>query len=198
MSVEFTVDADGWVAAARKLPSPNFEARPAGVVPTLVVVHNISLPPNQFGGTAIAELFLNTLDCNAHPYYDSHLRGVRVSAHFVILRDGTLEQFVSCNERAWHAGASNFFGRERCNDFSIGIELEGSDAAAFEAAQYRTLGALVSALTARYPVEAIAGHSDIAPGRKTDPGPHFEWPRLRDDTALSDQYFPYLKFSETR
>jgi N-acetyl-anhydromuramoyl-L-alanine amidase len=198
MSVEFTVDADGWVAAARKLPSPNFEARPAGVVPTLVVVHNISLPPNQFGGTAIAELFLNTLDCNAHPYYDSHLRGVRVSAHFVILRDGTLEQFVSCNERAWHAGASNFFGRERCNDFSIGIELEGSDAAAFEAAQYRTLGALVNALTARYPVEAIAGHSDIAPGRKTDPGPHFEWQRLRDDTALSDQYFPYLKFSETR
>ena len=198
MSVEFAVEADGWVAAARKLPSPNFEARPAGAVPTLIVVHNISLPPNQFGGTAIAELFLNTLDCDAHPYYDSHLRGVRVSAHFVILRDGTLEQFVSCNERAWHAGTSNFFGRERCNDFSIGIELEGSDTTAFEAAQYRTLGALVSALKARYPVEALAGHSDIAPGRKTDPGPHFEWPRLQADTALADRYFPYLKFSEAR
>ena len=197
MSVEFAVEADGWVAAARKLPSPNFEVRPAGAVPTLIVVHNISLPPNQFGGTAIAELFLNTLDCDAHPYYDSHLRGVRVSSHFVILRDGTLEQFVSCNERAWHAGTSNFFGRERCNDFSIGIELEGTDAVAFEAAQYETLGALVKALTTRYPIAALAGHSDIAPGRKTDPGPHFEWPRLQRDTALADQYFPYLKFFKT-
>jgi N-acetyl-anhydromuramoyl-L-alanine amidase len=198
MSGAFTVDADGWVAAAHQLPSPNFEARPDAIAPTLVVVHNISLPPNEFGGTAIAELFLNTLDCDAHPYYDTHLRGVRVSAHFVILRDGTLQQFVSCNERAWHAGASNFFGRERCNDFSIGIELEGSDTTAFEAAQYRTLGALVSALKARYPIDALAGHSDIAPGRKTDPGPHFEWQRLRDDTTLAAQYFPYLKFSETR
>ena len=132
MSGEFTVDAGGWVAAARKLPSPNVEARPQGAVPTLIVVHNISLPPDEFGGTAIAELFLNTLDCNAHPYYDAHLRGVRVSAHFVIHRDDALEQFVSCNERAWHAGPSNFFGRERCNDFSIGIELEGSDTTAFE------------------------------------------------------------------
>ena len=198
MRVEFTVDADGWVAAARKLPSPNFEARPEGVVPTLVVVHNISLPPNEFGGTAIAELFQNTLDCDAHPYYDAHLRGVRVSAHFVILRDGTLEQFVAWNERAWHAGASNFFGRERCNDFSIGIELEGSDTTAFDAAQYRTLAALVSALKARYPVEALAGHSDIAPGRKTDPGPHFEWSHLQADTTLDARYFPYLKFSGTR
>ncbi|WP_128595856.1 1,6-anhydro-N-acetylmuramyl-L-alanine amidase AmpD [Paraburkholderia kirstenboschensis] len=196
MSVGFAVDADGWVAQARKLPSPNFEARPQGAVPTLIVVHNISLPPNQFGGTAIAELFLNTLDCDTHPYYDAHLRGVRVSAHFVIHRDGALEQFVSCNERAWHAGPSNF-GRERCNDFSIGIELEGSDTTPFEAAQYHTLGSLVSALTARYPIEALAGHSDIAPGRKTDPGPHFEWPRLQRDTLLADRYFPYLKFSRT-
>ncbi|XUW88044.1 1,6-anhydro-N-acetylmuramyl-L-alanine amidase AmpD [Burkholderia sp. M6-3] len=197
MSIAFAVDADGWVAQARRLPSPNFEARPQGAVPTLIVVHNISLPPNQFGGTAIAELFLNTLDCDAHPYYEAHLRGVRVSAHFVIHRDGALEQFVSCNERAWHAGPSNFFGRERCNDFSIGIELEGSDTTPFEAAQYRTLSSLVSALTARYPIEALAGHSDIAPGRKTDPGPHFEWARLQRDTLLADRYFPYLKFSRT-
>ncbi|MEC5404784.1 1,6-anhydro-N-acetylmuramyl-L-alanine amidase AmpD [Paraburkholderia sp. MPAMCS5] len=195
MSVEFAVDADGWVEAARKLPSPNYESRPQGAVPSLIVVHNISLPPNEFGGTAIAELFQNTLDCDAHPYYDAHLRGVRVSAHFVIHRDGALEQFVSCNERAWHAGPSNFFGRERCNDFSIGIELEGSDTTAFEAAQYCTLGALVNALKARYPIEALAGHSDIAPSRKTDPGPHFEWPRLKRDTSLADRYFPYLKFS---
>ncbi|MGF6809091.1 AmpD protein [Paraburkholderia sp. Clong3] len=198
MSGAYTVDADGWVPAARKLASPNFEARPQGALPTLIVVHNISLPPNQFGGTAIAELFQNALDCNTHPYYDTHLRGVRVSAHFVIHRDGALEQFVSCNERAWHAGPSNFFGRERCNDFSIGIELEGSDTTAFEATQYRTLAALVRALTARYPIDALAGHSDIAPGRKTDPGPYFEWPRLQRDTLLDGRYFPYLKFSETR
>jgi N-acetyl-anhydromuramoyl-L-alanine amidase len=197
MSDELTVDADGWIAAARKLPSPNFEARPAGAVPTLIVVHNISLPPNEFGGTAIAELFLNTLDCDAHPYYQEHLRGVRVSAHFVIHRDGALEQFVSCNERAWHAGPSNFFGRERCNDFSIGIELEGSDTTAFEAAQYRTLAQVVSAVKARYPIEALAGHSDVAPNRKTDPGPHFDWQRLAHDTALAAPYFPYLTFSDT-
>jgi N-acetyl-anhydromuramoyl-L-alanine amidase len=197
MSDGFTVDADGWVPAARKLPSPNFEARPEGAVPSLIVVHNISLPPGQFGGSAIAELFQNRLDCDAHPYYDTHLRGVRVSAHFVIHRDGELEQFVSCDQRAWHAGASNFFGRERCNDFSIGIELEGSDATTFEAAQYRTLSALVKALMAHYEIQALAGHSDIAPGRKTDPGPHFEWSRLQQDTTLADQYFPYLKFSKT-
>jgi AmpD protein len=196
MTGGFTIDAEGWVAAARKQPSPNFEARPEGAVPSLIVVHNISLPPGEFGGTAIAELFLNGLDCDAHPYYDSHLRGVRVSAHFLIHRDGALEQFVSCDQRAWHAGVSNFFGRERCNDFSIGIELEGSDTTPFEAAQYATLGALVKALMTRYPVEALAGHSDIAPGRKTDPGPHFEWPRLQRDTLLADQYFPYLKFSK--
>jgi AmpD protein len=190
--LRFTVSADGWIAAARKLPSPNFEARPAGAVPTLLVVHNISLPPGEFGGAAIAELFLNRLDCDAHPYYDTHLRGVRVSAHFVIRRDGALEQFVSCDQRAWHAGASNFFGRERCNDFSIGIELEGSDASAFEAAQYDTLSALAQALAAHYPIDALAGHSDLAPGRKTDPGPHFDWARLQRETSFPAQYFPYL------
>jgi len=191
MSVSLSVDAGGWVSAARALPSPNFEARPAGAVPTLIVVHNISLPPGEFGGTAIADLFQNRLDCSAHPYYDAHLRGLRVSSHFVIRRDGSLEQFVSCDERAWHAGVSSFFGRERCNDFSIGIELEGSDGTAFEAPQYETLAALVKALVDRYPVAALAGHSDIAPGRKTDPGLCFDWQRLQRDTALPDPFFPY-------
>ncbi|MGG1946109.1 1,6-anhydro-N-acetylmuramyl-L-alanine amidase AmpD [Trinickia sp. NRRL B-1857] len=189
----FAVDAGGWVRGARVLASPNFEARPLGAVPTLLVIHNISLPPGEFGGAAIADLFLNRLDCDAHPYFDQHLRGLRVSSHFVIRRDGALEQFVSCEERAWHAGVSNFFGRERCNDFSIGIELEGADASPFEASQYATLAALVTALVARYPIDALAGHSDIAPGRKTDPGPHFEWVRLQRDTALPDRYFPYLR-----
>jgi AmpD protein len=187
----FAVDNDGWARGARVLPSPNFEARPDGAVPTLVVVHNISLPPGEFGGGAIADLFLNRLDCDAHPYYDAHLRGLRVSSHFVIRRDGALEQFVSCAHRAWHAGVSSFFGRERCNDFSIGIELEGADTRPFEPAQYATLGALVDALVVRYPIEALAGHSDIAPGRKTDPGPHFDWDRLQRDTGLADRYFPY-------
>jgi AmpD protein len=187
------VDHDGWMSGARRMPSPNFEARPAGAVPTLIVVHNISLPPGEFGGGAIADLFLNRLDCGAHPYYDAHLRGLRVSSHFVIRRDGEVEQFVSCEQRAWHAGVSSFFGRERCNDFSIGIELEGADTSAFESAQYATLAALVTALVARYPIEALAGHSDIAPGRKTDPGPHFDWGRLQRETALADRYFPYRR-----
>ena len=152
----------------------------------------LPISPGEFGGSAISDLFLNRLDCAAHPYYDAHLRDIRVSAHFVIHRDGALEQYVSCDERAWHAGSSSFFGRERCNDFSIGIELEGSDATAFEAPQYETLAALVKALVARYPIGALAGHADIAPDRKTDPGPHFEWPRLQRDTALADRYFPYL------
>lgn len=191
-AMPFAVDRDGWAQRARVLPSPNFEPRPEGAVCSLIVVHNISLPPGQFGGSAIADLFLNRLDCDAHPYYDANLRGLRVSSHFVIRRDGALEQFVSCESRAWHAGVSSFFGRERCNDFSIGIELEGADANLFEAAQYATLGALVESLVARYPIEALAGHSDIAPGRKTDPGPHFDWARLQRDTALADRYFPYL------
>lgn len=189
----FVVGDDGWVRTARVLPSPNFEMRPMGVVPTLIVIHNISLPPGQFGGGAIADLFLNRLDCDAHPYYDAHLRGLRVSSHFVIRRDGALEQFVSCDQRAWHAGVSSFFGRERCNDFSIGIELEGADAQRFESAQYETLAALVAALTAHYPIDALAGHSDIAPGRKTDPGPRFDWDRLQRETALADRYFPYRR-----
>ena len=191
MSVAGLIDADGWYTAAHRLPSPNFEARPGGIEPTLVVVHNISLPPDEFGGDAIAEFFQNRLDHDAHPYYD-HLRGMRVSSHFVIHRDGRVEQYVSCNERAWHAGVSSFLGRERCNDFSVGIELEGSDRCAFEDAQYASLNEVVQVLTRRYPIEALAGHSDIAPGRKTDPGPYFEWSRLQRDTQLPLQYFPYL------
>jgi len=189
----FAVDHDGWVLGARALPSLNFEARPDGATPSLIVIHNISLPPGEFGGSAIADLFLNQLDCDAHPYYDAHLRGLRVSSHLVIRRGGELDQFVSCNERAWHAGVSNFFGRERCNDFSIGIELEGTDDQPFEPAQYATLAAVVAALLAHYPIEAFAGHSDIAPGRKTDPGPHFDWSRLQRDAALPDRYFPYQR-----
>jgi AmpD protein len=192
MSVrDFIVDDEGWVRDVRALPSPNCEVRPDGAVPTLIVVHNISLPPGEFGGDAICALFQNRLDCSVHPYYDAHLRGLRVSSHFLIRRDGALDQFVSCEARAWHAGVSNFFGRERCNDFSIGIELEGTDHVPFESAQYETLAALVRALVARYPIDALAGHSDIAPGRKTDPGPFFDWPRLARQAALADRHFPY-------
>jgi N-acetyl-anhydromuramoyl-L-alanine amidase len=186
-----SVAADGWVDGARRVPSPNFEVRPAGAVPTLVVIHNISLPPGEFNGDAIIDLFLNRLDCDAHPYFDAQLRGVRVSSHFLIRRDGALLQFVSCDERAWHAGASNFFGRERCNDFSIGIELEGADDIAFETPQYETLAALSRSLAAHYPIAAFAGHADIAPSRKTDPGPHFDWQRFANDAGFAGGYFPY-------
>ncbi|SAL60374.1 N-acetyl-anhydromuranmyl-L-alanine amidase [Caballeronia choica] len=186
-----SVDADGWLSTATRLPSPNFEARPGAIEPTLIVVHNISLPPDDFGGDAIRDFFQNRLDHDAHPYFEQ-LRGVRVSAHFVVRRDGAIEQYVSCNERAWHAGVSSFRGRERCNDFSIGIELEGSDRFPFEHAQYDALHVLVDALTTRYPIDALAGHSDIAPGRKTDPGPHFDWRRLQRASGLAPCFFPYL------
>ncbi|KVE39742.1 1,6-anhydro-N-acetylmuramyl-L-alanine amidase AmpD [Burkholderia sp. TSV86] len=187
----WAVDAGGWVAGARREPSPNVDGRPAGVMPTLVVIHNISLPPGEFGGDAIVELFQNRLDCDAHPFYGAHLRGVRVSAHFLIRRDGVLIQFASCDARAWHAGASSFLGRERCNDFSIGIELEGTDDVAFDERQYATLVALSRALVARYPIDAFAGHADIAPTRKTDPGPHFDWRRFAAAAGLAAQRFPY-------
>ncbi|MBN3725989.1 1,6-anhydro-N-acetylmuramyl-L-alanine amidase AmpD [Burkholderia sp. Ac-20379] len=187
------IGEDGWVRGARHAPSPNHEERPAGAIPSLVVVHNISLPPGEFGGEAIEALFQNRLDCDAHPYFDANLRGLRVSAHFLIRRDGELVQFVSCDARAWHAGVSNFLGRERCNDFSVGIELEGADDQPFEPAQYATLATLTRALAARYPVEAVAGHSDIAPGRKTDPGPCFDWQRYASDTGLGPESFPYRR-----
>lgn len=171
------IDEEGWAGGVARCVSPNFDARPAGEAIRLIVVHAISLPPGRFGGPGIEELFCNRLDPAEHPYY-REICGLRVSAHFLLRRDGNCVQFVSTECRAWHAGASCWRGRERCNDFSIGIELEGSDDTAFEPAQYRALAELVAVLRARYPVKAVAGHSDIAPGRKTDPGPKFEWPRL--------------------
>lgn len=168
------IEADGWVTGLRRIPSPNYDARPAGSRVDLLVIHAISLPPEQFHGDAVAQLFTNTLDCDAQPYYDG-LRSLRVSAHFFIRRDGETIQFVSCLARAWHAGVSSWQGRSRCNDFSIGIELEGSDHAAFSPAQYSALHALLTLLRQHYPQAAIAGHQHIAPGRKTDPGPYFDW-----------------------
>lgn len=172
------VTPEGRVAGARFIPSPNCDARPAGCAVSLLVIHNISLPPGEFGGTGIAELFTNRLDAAAHPYYAT-VAGAKVSAHFLIRRDGELLQFVPCGSRAWHAGDSSWRGRARCNDFSIGVELEGTDDAPFTSAQYRRLAGLTRALKARYPIRDIVGHSDIAPGRKSDPGPHFDWSRYR-------------------
>jgi AmpD protein len=176
--VKLRLDAEGRVAGARFVPSPNCDARPAGHAIELIVIHHISLPPGEFGGPGIAELFTNRLDPAAHPYYEQ-LAGVRVSAHFLIRRDGALWQFVACAARAWHAGKSRWRGRARCNDFSIGIELEGTGEVAFTAAQYRELARLTRVLRERYPIRAIVGHSDIAPGRKSDPGPEFDWKRYR-------------------
>jgi len=178
ISDPLTLDALGWLSAARKLPSPNCDARPEGVAIELIVIHNISLPPGVFDGDAVIELFTNRLDWDAHPYYQG-IRGIKVSAHFFIRRDGTLIQFVPCSLRAWHAGVSNWLEREGCNDFSIGIELEGSDDLPFTEAQYATLAPLVNLLKQAYPIRAVVGHSDIAPGRKTDPGICFEWERVR-------------------
>jgi len=159
------------------VPSPNFDARPEYTEISLIVLHNISLPPRKFGGNAILRFFTNRLNINAHPYF-STLSGMRVSAHFLIQRQGELIQFVSCAQRAWHAGVSQWRGRSRCNDFSIGIELEGADDIPYRKAQYRTLNALLSALTQAYPIADIVGHSTIAPERKTDPGAAFDWRRI--------------------
>ena len=162
----------------RRIASPNHDRRPPGERLDLLVIHNISLPPGVFEGDAIIRLFTNTLDAKAHPYF-AQLEGLRVSAHFLIRRNGEIIQFVPCGMRAWHAGVSNWQGRERCNDFSIGIELEGDDHGPFTDAQYAALARLTRRLRRAYPINRIAGHSEIAPGRKTDPGPHFDWPRYR-------------------
>ena len=156
------------------IASPNVDPRPDTGDIKLIVIHNISLPPNQYGGEGVIELFTNRLNPNEHPYY-AEISHLKVSSHFFIRRDGQLVQFASCLDRAWHAGQSNWEGRERCNDFSIGIELEGSDFEAFEALQYEVLNSLINALKSTYPIQAITGHSDIAPNRKSDPGPHFDW-----------------------
>ncbi len=172
------IGRDGVAAGVPFIASPNHDARPQGEAPSLVVIHGISLPPGEFGGDGVARLFTNALDPVAHPFYAT-IAELRVSAHFFIRRDGSPLQFVSCNERAWHAGVSQWRGRERCNDFSIGIELEGTDETRYEDAQYAILARLLQALKRRYPLLAAAvGHSDIAPGRKTDPGPSFDWDRL--------------------
>jgi AmpD protein len=173
--------ATGLLSGARYVPSPNRDERPPGQRPELVIVHGISLPPGEFGGPWIEQLFTNALSPAGHPYFAA-IAGQRVSAHVLIRRDGTFVQFVPFHLRAWHAGASSWRGRERCNDFAIGIELEGTDATPYEDAQYGALAALVAALIRAYPTlgaDAVAGHEDVAPGRKTDPGPAFEWPRFR-------------------
>jgi len=164
---------------ARYIPSPNCDERPAACAIDLLVIHHISLPPGEFGGPGIVDLFTNRLDPAAHPYY-AGIADAKVSAHFLIRRDGELIQFVPCGRRAWHAGESSWQSRTRCNDFSIGVELEGTGETPYTDAQYERLALLTRALRARYPIAHIAGHSDIAPGRKSDPGPSFDWARYRE------------------
>ena len=168
----------GWYRPAAHRPSPHHGPRAAAAEVDLVVLHSISLPPGEYGGNAVASFFLGTLDCTGHPYY-AQLRGVRVSSHFFIRRTGEVLQFVSCDDRAWHAGASSYRGRTDCNNDSIGIELEGLEGLTFEPAQYAALSGLTQALALRYPIAFIAGHEHIAPGRKADPGPGFDWARLQ-------------------
>lgn len=179
----------GWLSSARRLDSTNFGPRPAHACIDLIVVHSISLPPGEYGGDAVHALFTNTLDWDAHPYYQQ-IRGLQVSAHFFIRRNGTLWQFVSCDDRAWHAGHSHYRGRENCNDDSIGIELEGLEGMPFEDGQYETLAHLCQALSQRYPIAHIAGHEHVSPGRKQDPGSGFDWQRMRTLSAFPPQCFP--------
>jgi AmpD protein len=174
----FTIDAAGTVAGVTQVASPNCDARPDGAEVSMLVIHNISLPPGEFGGAGVVELFTNNLDAAAHPYF-REIAALRVSAHFFIRRDGQVLQFVPTELRAWHAGESSWRGRSRCNDFSVGIELEGTDDCAYEDAQYSTLSDLTLVLRARYAIADIVGHADIAPDRKTDPGPCFDWARYR-------------------
>ena len=182
--------SDGWLRDARAVPSPNFGPRPAGTAVSLAVIHSISLPPGEYGGPEIEQLFTNQLDWDAHPYFDQ-IRGMEVSSHFVIRRDGQLLQFVSVDDRAWHAGRSSWQGRENCNDYSVGIELEGLEDHPFEAAQYVRLSTLLRTLAQHYPIHQVAGHEHIAPGRKRDPGSAFDWRKLQILTTWPDQVFPW-------
>ena len=185
-----TPDWDGgWLRQAIRLPSPNFGPRPAQACIDLIVVHSISLPPGQYGGTAVQDLFTNRLNWDEHPYYQQ-IRGLEVSAHFYIRRNGELWQFVSCDDRAWHAGRSHYRGRDNCNDDSVGIELEGLEGDTFEAAQYDTLARLSQRLAGRYPIAHVAGHEHVAPGRKQDPGQGFDWARLRALLDFPRRCFP--------
>ena len=179
----------GWWRAARHVVSPNHGPRPAGVAVTLAVVHSISLPAGCYGGDAVERLFTNRLDADAHPDF-AVLRGLQVSAHFYIRRDGALVQFVSCDDRAWHAGVSSWRGRPACNDYSVGIELEGLEGSLFEAAQYAALAGLLRGLARRYPLHGVTGHEHIAPGRKGDPGAGFDWAGLASRLGWSCRYFP--------
>jgi len=172
------IDEAGLLRSARFIESPNSDDRPPAAEVSLLVIHGISLPPGEFGGDGVLRLFTNTLDWAAHPFYET-LRGVRVSAHFFVRRTGEIIQFVPCGRRAWHAGQSSWRGREHCNDFSIGVELEGVDTRPYTERQYARLVRLAATLRRRYPIAEIVGHSDIAPGRKTDPGRAFDWRRLR-------------------
>lgn len=174
------IDRSGFLQGVRFIPSPNSDERPPALelhIP-LLVIHNISLPPREYGSDDVIDFFTNRLDAKKHPYFEL-IADLRVSAHFLIRRDGEVIQFVSCNRRAWHAGVSSWRDRPRCNDFSIGIELEGSDEEPFADIQYEKLAELTRAIQAAYPIEDIVGHSDVAPVRKTDPGPHFDWARYR-------------------
>ena len=180
---------DGWYLFARQLRSPNFGPRPVGAEVDLIVLHSISLPPGHYGGDEVQRFFANGLDCDAHPFFNS-LRGVRVSAHFYVRRNGELWQFVSCDHRAWHAGTSTWRGRANCNDDSIGIELEGLEGEPFESAQYEALVSLCPALAQHYPVVHVAGHQHIAPGRKRDPGSGFDWHALREQLGWDRAMFP--------
>jgi AmpD protein len=180
---------NGWYRFARRLSSPNCGPRPAGISIDLIVIHSISLPPGSYGGNQVQQLFTNQLDWNAHPYF-KQIEGLEVSAHFYIERKGNLWQFVSCDDRAWHAGVSSHQGRPNCNDFSIGIELEGLEGETFEATQYETLQALLPCIAQQYPIAHIAGHEHIAPDRKKDPGAGFDWADLQRCSGLADRCFP--------
>ncbi|MBS7806390.1 1,6-anhydro-N-acetylmuramyl-L-alanine amidase AmpD [Variovorax sp. PCZ-1] len=183
----------GWLSTAQRLDSPNFGARPAPALIDLIVVHSISLPPGIYGGSQVQKLFTNQLDWSEHPYFE-RIRGMQVSSHFYIERSGKLWQFVSADDRAWHAGQSSFMGRDNCNDFSVGIELEGLEGQLFEATQYQSLSFLCQHLQARYPISHVVGHEHIAPGRKFDPGAGFDWPGLQKTVGWSPQCFPALSF----
>ncbi len=179
----------GWYRDAQRLDSPNCGPRPPGLAVDLVVLHSISLPPGEFGGDEVQQLFTNRLDWDAHPYFQQ-IRGLMVSAHFFVRRGGELWQFVSCDARAWHAGQSCHLGRDNCNDFSIGIELEGLEGGSFEPAQYAAAAALCAAIGRQYPIRHVAGHEHVAPGRKFDPGAGFDWSQLRRALAWGEDFFP--------
>jgi AmpD protein len=180
---------DGWYAPAQRIDSPNFGVRPEGACIDLVVIHSISLPPGQYGGPEVQALFTNQLDWDAHPYF-KQIRGLQVSAHFFIRRDGALIQFVSTQDRAWHAGQSEYRGRPQCNDDSVGIELEGLEGGVFTPAQYLQLARLCQDLHQHHPIAHVAGHEHVAPGRKQDPGPGFAWGHFKSLLNFPDSYFP--------